>query len=189
MDEELKNLESYSKKVSWASVVLAFLSGIIGFLKFSESYSQYAISGSIFLAFVSGFSGLIAKFVQKRQEELQEEFKKTKPNMDVYLAKGIEDGKIYVVVEPKNKIPFDLDFKVCTRKNIVVSSIFLERPKVYPNDKLKKFLYSADINFQRIIDDYIELRFNFRSVYAAEFPKKDLSGKIVKQQRASDLLR
>lgn len=188
MKEELSNLKKYSKIFAWVSVFIAFISGGVGFLKFAESYSAYAIFGSIFLAFLSGLLGLISKFIDKRQDELEIIFKKTKPDMDVSIKRGVEDGKFYVVIEHKNKVPFNYNFIVTTRNDKVVSGILLERPLIYPDKNITKTLHHVNIKMAQVIDDYIELRFDFRSLYAPNFPKEDLKGSIVNSQKASTLM-
>ena len=41
-----------------------------------------------------------------------------------------------------------------------------------------RFNAPADFNADKVIDDYVELRFDYRSVYAHELPEANLSGKL-----------
>ena len=47
-----------------------------------------------------------------------------------------------------------------------------------PSDETPRFTSPATFDANKVIDEYIELRFDYRSVYADELPEANLSGKL-----------
>jgi hypothetical protein len=56
---------------------------------------------------------------------------------------------------------------------------------VHPTRPSERFNQLADCDPTKVVDDYIELRLSYRSVYAEELRLPDLSGKLTKGYRVS----
>ena len=80
-------------------------------------------------------------------------------------------------------MPFEYDWKIVTVNDLIVSGIHLQWRKVVPKRQIPRFSEPARFEESRVIDDYIELRFEYRSVYAYEVPNANLSGKLTKAYR------
>ena len=65
-----------------------------------------------------------------------------------------------------------------TRNNKFVSGIPTDWTKIIPNDQIRRFNQPANFNANKVLDNYIELRFNYRSIYADEIPKANHSGEL-----------
>jgi len=177
---KLVSTTRFSKRLAWWAVVFAFLAGVAGLLKTVETFAQIASVSSIIFAFLAAFSGLTAKLADKRKQELEEAHKRTPPRMEVAIKTSNDTGQFLVVIEPRNKVPFECQWKIVTRNSIYVSGIPLDWTKVYPDNQTPVFTQRADFDASRVIDDYVELRFDYRSIYAGEFPDANLSGRLVR---------
>jgi hypothetical protein len=157
-------------------VVLAFVAGAAGLIETVTGTTTNV--ASIVLALLSGITGLSAKIANTRKQALEDAHKRTRPEMDVYIATHEPTERLLVIVEPRNKVPFELRWIIVTRNNKVVSGIPTDWTKIIPNDQTRRFNQPATFNANKVIDDYIELRFNYRSIYADEIPKANLSGEL-----------
>lgn len=176
---KLEFTTSFSKRSAWCAVVLAFLAGVAGLLKTVEVAAQVANVSSIVFAFLAALAGLAAKLADKRKQALEEAHKKTCPKMEVSIKTGNDTGQYFVVIEPHNKVPFECQWKIATQNNAIISGIPLDWTKVYP-DKTPVLAQRADFHVDRVIDDHVELRFDYRSVYAGELPDANLTGRIIR---------
>jgi|SRR5215212_4640091 len=174
---KLEATKRFSKWATWCAVVLAFIAGAAGVV---EAITGATNASSIALACLSGIAGLSALVADKRKQTLDNAHKRTKPELNVAIKTHDPTGQFLVVIEPQNKIPFKYDWKIVTRNNLVVSGIHLEWGKILPSDKTPIFTERANFDVSRVVDDYIELRFDYRSIYANELPDSDLSGKLIR---------
>jgi hypothetical protein len=165
---------------AWSAVVLAFIAAAAGLAKVIAGVGNVF---SIVFAFLSGLAGLSAKVADRRKHTLEDAHRRTKPEMDVAIKTHEPTGRLLVVVEPRNKVPFECQWIIVTQNNSVVSAIPLEWTKVIPNEQTPRFSQRADFNMGKVVDNYIELRFDYRSVYADELPNLDLSGKLTRAYR------
>ena len=177
---KFESTKSFSRKVAWFAVVLAFLAGAAGLLTTVEVLAQAANVSSIAFAFLSGIAGLAAKLADKRKRALEDAHKRTSPEIEVSIKTSSTTGQLLVVIEPRNKVPFECQWKVVTRDNVVVSGIPLDWTKVYPDNQTPVLTQRADLDVNRIVDDHVELRFDYRSVYAAELLNASLSGRLIR---------
>lgn len=115
----------------------------------------------------------------ERQREKQR--RRTPPALDAYLAFGEESQQLLVVVDAKNDIPFKCWWVVVTEKDRIVTGIQTEYVEVYPESNNKKrWTEKANIERDKIVNDYIELRFRYESLYSAELGSpQELQGKII----------
>jgi hypothetical protein len=180
------NTEDTAKKVSkwcaWIAVVIAFVSGISGIFRLVEPLANVFTIIAIILAFFSGICGFLSRLLDHRTRVLGERAKKLPPELDVSIKTSEESGELLVIIEPKNKVPFEYQWLIVTKDNIVVSGLPLEWGKLYPNNYKGKFIFEpAKFNKDRVAEGYIELRFKYRSPYAAEFADPNLVGLVTRR--------
>jgi hypothetical protein len=174
--DKLRATEQFSRWLAWGAVVLAFGAGVAGLVETVTGTTTNV--ASIVLALLSGITGLSAKMANTRKQALEDAHKRIRPEMDVYIATHEPTERLLVIVEPRNKVPFEYDWKIVTQNNKVISGLHLEWGKMVPNDQTSRLIERADLNTDKVIDDYIELRFDYRSAYANELPEANLSGKL-----------
>lgn len=173
--DKLESIKRFSRWSAWCAIILAFIAAAASLV---EVIADATNVSSIVIAFLSGIAGLSAKVADRRKQTLENAYMRTKPEMDVYIATHTPTDRLLVVVEPRNMVPFEFDWKIVTKNNIIVSGIHLRWGKIVPSDQTPRFTTPATFDANRVIDDYIELRFDFRSVYANELLEANLSGKL-----------
>lgn len=120
---------------------------------------------------------------QRKAEEAAEALRRTPPKIEAGLA-FFRDNRLHAVVDSLTTVPFEHQWVIVTTKDILVTGFPLEWTKTYPAKGSQRFNQLVDpINFEKIVDGYIELRFEYRSLYAAELGLTELSGSIVKKYR------
>jgi len=186
MLKSIERAEKFSKISTVSAAVLAFLAGIVSLLTLIESVSLAMTWTATALAFISAICGVATLIFDKRKDTLEETLKKTRPELNVSIKTGQNNQNLYVVIEPINEVPFEYNIKIVTRENIMVSGIMLDWGKIYPDKKRSVVLHPAGINLTKVADNYIELRFDYRSVYAAELHDTSLTGKLVKSYKLSE---
>jgi hypothetical protein len=185
MWKSIDQAQSFSKRSTWTAVVLAFLSGSAGLWALIDISSKVATFSAVGFAFLSGLAGLLAIVADKQKDKVEIAFKKTRPDIAVDIKTGQEDEQFYVVIQPRNKVPFECCWRIVTQENQVVSGVMLDWAKIVPDDKHRLFLHRANIDLNRVINDYLELRFEYRSAYAAELNESSLKGDIVRRYKLS----
>ena len=185
MKEEIEKTEKLTKILTIGAAILAFFSGIAGLFALFDPGT--GVSGWIAagFAFISAILGVLVLITDKRKDNLEAKYKRAKPEIDVSIKTGENDKKFYVVIDSKNRIPLEFEYKIVTRNNRVISGIFLDWGKFYPDAKHLSYLELATINKDQVTDNYIELRFNYRSVFAVELHDVSLTGKIIKSYTLS----
>lgn len=173
--DKLETIEKFSKWMAWFAVALAFLAG--GASLVEEIINSPNIT-SIALAFLSGIAGLSTKIAGRRKQTLESIHRRTKPEIDVAIKTYGPSGRFLVTIEPRNEVPFEFRWLIVTRDNVVVSGLQLDWSKVKPNELTPRFSQHAEFQIDKVVENYIELRFDFRSVYADELPAADLSGRL-----------
>ena len=153
---------------------------------FLSKISRFLPYATLILGFTIAFSGQFLKGIvdiriAKVREEIEFQRKNTSPLVEVRLGHLSSTGEIVLEVDVKNEIPFEASWLVTTTNNIVVSPIMTEKAKIIPQ-KEKRFLYRVTINREKVTDNYIELRFSFKSMYAEELGNPShLSGDHVRR--------
>ena len=122
---------------------------------------------------VVGMAGLLVKNlidvrVRDLQAQEQVEFRNTPPEFDVFLARSEKTGKILLVIDTKNLLPFKARWLVTTRNDQVVSGILPDTPDIRPSQLGERFSFGVDIQDAKVVDNYLELRFSFESIYYEE---------------------
>lgn len=129
--------------------------------------------------------------VDNRVEVLKEEEanrrKRIPPNLDAYLATSLETRDLRVVIDAKNTTPFLANWRVVTKKDRIISGIMMGDVEIHPTEDRKRFSDKADIRHDLVVDEFIELRLRYTSLYAAELGNPpELSGKIRRAFRFAD---
>ena len=88
-----------------------------------------------------------------------------------------------VLIQPLNDVPFECDWRVVTRNDVVVSGIGLEWTKVVPKPGISIYHGDVDVSLDRLQDGYVELRFSFRSIFASDYPELTLSDRLFRPYR------
>jgi len=165
-----------SKRATWWAVLLAFLSGIAGLLTTAYPSLQALVIASVIFAFLSATAGFVVLIADKRKGQLENDFKRTRPEMEVAIVPGQKNGDFFVLIKPHNNIPFEERWVIVTLNNAIISGIPLGWVKIVPHAECPYFLEKADMNLSKVRDNYIELRFDYRSIFAADLPKLTLGG-------------
>jgi hypothetical protein len=173
--------EKAARRIGWITVGIAGSSGISGLLRLIDPLQEiFTIVGAL-LAFVAALCGLLNRLLDQRKKTLETAAKKLPPELDVSIKTAEPSGELLVVIEPRNKVPFEYQWLIVTKKDVVVSGIMLDWGKVYPSKLDKKYVFDkAKFSMDRVVDNFVELRFKFRSVYAAEESDPNLSGKLIR---------
>src|SRR5919202_6340355 len=109
--DKLQSTKRFSRWPAWGAVFLAFVAGAAGLVEIITGTTNIV---SIALAFLSGISGLSAKVAGKRKQTLDDTHKRTRPEMDVFIATHTPTDRLLVIIEPRNKVPFEYDWKITT---------------------------------------------------------------------------
>ena len=167
MAEWWNSAEDLSKLARWVPYLFIFLGFVIAGL------GQWA---------KTQFDSRIA-ILREKEESTR---KNTPPSVEVKLGRG-SSGKILLEILAENKVPFRADWLLVTKSNRVVSPIMIEKPEFFPTEEKPRFLYPVTINDEKVVDNYIELRFKFESLYSAELNHPDhLKGEITAKYRYVD---
>ena len=88
------------------------------------------------------------------------------------------------MIDAKNEIPIRARWRIVTDNNQIVSGIMLEDYEILPTQDRRRFSSKANINEAKVVNDFIELRFRFESVYSAELGNPpDPQGQVVRAYR------
>jgi hypothetical protein len=121
--------------------------------------------------------------VDSRVEVLKEKEanrrKRIPPSLDAYLATSQETGDLLVVMDGKNTTPFLASWLVVTKGDRVISGIMTNDVEIHPAEDRKRFTWKADLKSDLVVDEFVELRLRYVSLYAAELGNPpELSGEI-----------
>lgn len=170
-------MQILSNILFWIPLTLAIISIIRLFKK------DLAFRTKIFVAFLmlmAGFTPMIKVPIDKALVKYQ---KLIPPQLKVDMGYS-EKGNLFVVADSKNDVPYKARWVICTKDNKVISGIMIEGIVFYPKPSRRRMQYKEEIDKGQIIDNYLELRFDYRSLYAEEmdFPK-NLYGKVIKKYK------
>ncbi len=146
----------------------------------------------IALGFLVAISGQFARTkIDDRVKTLQKQAninrKLTPPELDADIAFAQDTLKHVIVIKSKNHIPFRADWMVTTTKNEVVSGVMLGEEEFLPDASRDKFVYDVKLQEDRIREDYLELRFRWRSAYYIEMGSlENLRGVLTKRYKLVD---
>jgi hypothetical protein len=114
-----------------------------------------------------------------------EEKRKTPPKLRAELKSRAPEN-LFVSISSENLIPFEFEFGIVTMNNIRINPKSLEYLKVFPTEQQRLFKEDVNINWEKVKDNYMELRFNFRSLAPELFKETGHIGSIIKKYRVAD---
>lgn len=155
--------------------------------KISKAWPFISITVGACVAMLVQYGGGIVKSrvdVLKVKVELQR--KHTSPNIDAQLALS-DKGNLLIVIDAHNLIPFKARWVIVTERDVIVSGLMLGDAEFHPMTDKKRWQEKVDIQRDKVVNDFLELRFDYTSVYVAElnYPK-ELSGEIVRKYKLVD---
>ncbi len=146
----------------------------------------------IFLGFIVAASGQFFKSIvdariSKLETAAQITHKNTRPLIKPFLGHSATSGKKLLVMDTENTIPFRASWLIVTEKDQVVSPIMIGQEEIFPTEDNKRFSAEITINSDKVINQYIELRFQYESIYSGELnDPPHLRGTIRKEYRFVD---
>ncbi len=178
------------------SIFLIFLGGFIELFEYIRRRLQKEPTSpkliGIIIIFVGGVFVLGEIYLDKHQIDLAQKFKRTAPEMSIDLIildirRNKPNNRTFrLSIEPKNEVPFEFKWKLLTTKNKYINpTIQLDWSKVYPNSKIKYWYEDKIIDINGVIDDYVQLKFDYKSIYLAELNMPELKDTIIKQYTLS----
>ncbi|HVG17710.1 MAG TPA: hypothetical protein VNI02_01560 [Blastocatellia bacterium] len=202
----VETLEKISKIAPYAFIILGFLVTLLGQFvlarlekrikhledeaELSRKHRHAKIAPYVFII-LGVLVALAGQFVAAKSDQrikyLKDEAelsrKRTPPKLDAQLAIS-DKGNLFVVVDSQNEIPFMASWLLTTEQNKVVSGLMLGQIEFYPTKETQKWQYKQDIQLDGVINNYVELSFDYMSVYSAELNHPaDLSGNITHKYR------
>lgn len=161
----------------WIPLALAII-GIIRLFKHDLTFRA-----KIFVAFLMLIAGFIPLIRVPIDKALVKHQKLIPPQLEVNMGYS-EKGNLFVVADSKNDVPYKARWVICTKDNKVVSGIMIGDVIFHPKPGRRRMQHKEEIDKGKVIDDYLELLFDYRSLYAEEmdFPK-DLFGKVIKKYK------
>jgi hypothetical protein len=133
-----------------------------------------------------GVSDIEAGLANKEEHEAENErIKRTAPIITVGLTSVPEHGKVMAYFESNNLVPFEYQYVITTEENLVISSVPLGFTKVNPKSGPKgSQFYSIDqLQWERIKNNYLEIRFTFRSLSYEQLRLPGHSATIIRKYR------
>lgn len=113
---------------------------------------------------------------KRKQYEL---LRRTAPEVDVQLERSSK-GEYTVVIHAKNRVPFFARWLVATKENHVVSGVMMGDMKLHPTPDQSTWKYRTTIDINEVKDNFVELRFRYKSVFYAEMGNpKYLKGEAI----------
>jgi hypothetical protein len=131
----------------------------------------------VIFALLAATSGVVRLVADSRAATLDQKRKMTPPEVRLELRRLAHDT-VRIVIESLNLIPFECQWKIVTRNNIIVSGIPLDWTKVVPTSDNRVFHADEKFNVDKVADNYIEVRLAYRSMFAAESRAPGLEGRL-----------
>ena len=109
--------------------------------------------------------------------------RRTAPEVDVQLVYSSKD-KYGVVILAKNLVPFFARWVVVTKEDHVVSGVMMGEEELHPTPDRRTWRYRTNISIDEVEDDFVELRFRYRSAFSAEMGNpRYLKGEVIRAYR------
>jgi len=121
---------------------------------------------------------------QKNEQEKKKQLNilmQTAPEVNAHLRRTIE-GKYNVDITAENLVPFIAKWLVVTKNDKVISGVMMANTEFHPTEHQNAWKYKININSDEIIDNFVELRFRFRSAFYAKMGKPNyLKGERIRK--------
>jgi hypothetical protein len=161
----------------------------IAFLEKAAKFVPYIF---IVLGFLIAFFGqYVRSTIESRVKDLKTQIelsrKHTPPLIEAFLAFNRTIGQIVVAVKAQNDIPFKARWVVVTKNNKIISGLMMQDAEFYPSESKQSWSHRVDIPENDVVDNFVELRFTWQSVYFAELGQPNyLQGKLIHSYRLVD---
>ena len=132
----------------------------------------FIVLGALVAASGIYLKGVIEKRIDTLVEATSQERKNTPPEMRVVLGTATSRGKDHpgrtlLEIRCENEIPFNARWLVVTREDRLVSPFMTAPMKIVP-EGTPIFKTPIQINAEKVVDDYIELRFTYDSIHSPQ---------------------
>lgn len=151
-------------------------------------FVPYIFIASGFLVALSGqfVTAKLESRIKALREQAEQSRRRTPPKLDARLAIS-DKNNLFIVINSQNQIPFKAHWILTTEKDIVVSGVMLGDVELIPTPERNKWQYKQDIQTDGVKNNYVELSFDYESIYAAEYNHlEELRGSIVHKYRLID---
>ena len=141
-----------------------------------------------FIIAVSGqfVQGKISDRVTHLKLKAEDVMKHTPPKVKADIL-AAEDRSLVIVIESENLIPFSSRWLIVTENDHVISGVMLGNVEFHPTKENRKWQYKQQVNKAEIVNDFIELRLDYVSLYSAELNHPPaLKGKVVRKFKLID---
>lgn len=138
-----------------------------------------------FVVALSGqfFTARLENRIKVLKEQVEQSRRRTPPKLDAQLAVS-DKNNLFIVINCQNQIPVKAHWILTTEKDIAVSGLMLGDIELYPTPERSEWQYKQDIQTEGVKNNYVELRFDYESSYAAEYVHLDeLRGSIIHKYR------
>ncbi len=179
-------LEASARSATMVAVALGLLSAILGIAL--SRFGPIADAHKVHFGVAAGVFGLLAAMStagaaisDQRAKNTNDLFRRTPRELKASLELvGVDDFRVFI--DSLKQVPFEFQWRLVTKNDLLVGGIPLDWSEVYPDKTPQRFNQRvASVNWEDIVDDFVELRFRWRSVYAAEQRTSNLEGSLVRK--------
>ena len=151
---------------TWLAALLALFAAVIGFWCWRSNTFRFKHTTAL-LSLGAAISGFVALWADWRISVAEEQWRATPPVLDVaFELISRNSGKVRIVSE--TDVPFSCKWVVVTRGNIIVGTDWMEAVEIYPRIKAGPYSAKEEIEPEKIIDSYLEVRLRCESLFSAE---------------------
>ena len=112
--------------------------------------------------------GIFDTRIGNLEEAAESARRNTAPIINPYLAHSAETGDLLLIMDTENSIPYRASWLIVTENDAVVSPLMMEQVEIYPTDQNRRFSNGITVNSERVVNQYIELRFRWESVFSRQ---------------------
>jgi hypothetical protein len=131
----------------------------------------------VIFALLAATSGVVRLVADSRGATLDQKRKMTPPLLRVGLRRLAHDT-VRVIIESLNLIPFECQWQIVTRENIIVGGIPLDWTKVVPTAENRVFHADEKFQVDKVTENYLEVRLSYRSLFAGETRAPGMEGRL-----------
>jgi len=188
--EHIKKINRYFRLLG---ICIVFLGAILAMIQVhvttSNSRAQAEREKQLQSTIKSLESSLAA---EKEAKEKEGQLKRTPPSVTVWLTMTNTPNsdpnlrRFTLFIRPHNLVPFEYDWKLFTKESrYLLPFVALKWAHVFPVPQTEIYHVSEDIPINDVIDNYIELLFDYRSIYMRKLALPGLKGRIRLQYKLS----
>ena len=155
----------------WAAALLALAAAGLG-LAFWRSDAQLVKRLGALLALCAAASAFAAIVFERQIDAAAEQWRATPPVLDASFKLSSPNEEL-VVITTETDVPLECTWVVVTKNDTVVSGIMTESSELHPRAVPGPYRARVDIQPERILDNYLELRLRCESVFYEELGSPD----------------